>query len=892
MATKYKIKQLLDEGFDFSVIFPEQQKAVQQWKGYAFNLQDLAMLVKTQTKNFTERNDVCVDMDAAIYKSYEKWIEQTQPAPHPEPEPLPEPVVEPVVEEATESKAEEYRATIDTLRDLLEDDPTNEDYKATIDTLEEILADMEVPQMAEGGEVKLKSEAEVKEVLEVSLGKLIEYSEKIPPMVKDKGEIPAWIMSKVAKAEQGIANVKHTLQVEHPSYFEKGGEVGSITEDGEYLAMQLKHIGKYSIGLKKAVEAGVKLPSWMQYLIDTAGNDVDEVYHYLDFKIEGTKFARGGGIKRGWSEIRSDHVDDDNVVHIDAWISEDDNEGGKTIALVKPDKTIVYLDDRAKTDTYAQEVISEVLQTYEKGGEIKENTYAAFYKGKEMEVKADTSLHARDKAAVAFKAKKAYDVSVVLVKLGEEDVIHSTSEFAKGGDVGWKEAKHYPQTDDDAKINYKLNQSFKNKHDVLSVHVRDGEIIITLPEYVTHEYGMFDRKEEQIKKDIRGIVSKITTKPYEVIVVTTYAKGGKVKNWKEIQAEKRIAIEARIGEIDVLLKGIQENNTKEAYEISQNLREYKAILQAKKLHLEDATEDNAFFDHMAKGGAVKHGKYKYGCFNIDKKGEHLQHVFRSDDPSLDMTKGKEKNQIVKLLTEKDGSSEHPKADGEKFTHTKDGVKVEKGSDKYKGHIFYEEDGTAFECLGYHPEIDDCIYKNVETGQHIVGCMDGFYFKKPAHKKAKGGAVEKKKALILRNVENGKYVETEKNGKVTLTSKREDAMIFWVGDEDSEADAESTLELLNEIHEDGYALDEVEIQEKFKKGGAVEKKDDHLWIKDAMKHKGALRRKAKELKYIKGEEKLTLEMIADMKKKLKGAWIKKLDLAERLMKMPHNGRHKK
>lgn len=43
------------------------------------------------------------------------------------------------------------------------------------------------------------------------------------------------------------------------------------------------------------------------------------------------------------------------------------------------------------------------------------NTYKAFYKGKQLEVEADTSYSAQKKAAEQFKAKKSYDVVVVLV---------------------------------------------------------------------------------------------------------------------------------------------------------------------------------------------------------------------------------------------------------------------------------------------------------------------------------------------------------------------------------------------------------------------------------------------------------------------------------------------
>lgn len=70
----------------------------------------------------------------------------------------------------------------------------------------------------------------------------------------------------------------------------------------------------------------------------------------------------------------------------------------------------------------------------EAGGDIKEgkNGYVAFYKGKQMDVWGDTLLQARDKAAAAFKAKKAYDVTVVLAEKDGEQVTHVPL-FEKGG---------------------------------------------------------------------------------------------------------------------------------------------------------------------------------------------------------------------------------------------------------------------------------------------------------------------------------------------------------------------------------------------------------------------------------------------------------------------------
>jgi hypothetical protein len=44
------------------------------------------------------------------------------------------------------------------------------------------------------------------------------------------------------------------------------------------------------------------------------------------------------------------------------------------------------------------------------------NTYIAFHKGHKMTVYGRTSYEAQQKAALAFRAKKSYNVSVVLVE--------------------------------------------------------------------------------------------------------------------------------------------------------------------------------------------------------------------------------------------------------------------------------------------------------------------------------------------------------------------------------------------------------------------------------------------------------------------------------------------
>lgn len=65
-----------------------------------------------------------------------------------------------------------------------------------------------------------------------------------------------------------------------------------------------------------------------------------------------------------WSEVKSDYVDEEtNETYIDAWVSPDDDEDGRVIAIINNNTgKVTYKDERAKTDYLAQEVINEVIQ--------------------------------------------------------------------------------------------------------------------------------------------------------------------------------------------------------------------------------------------------------------------------------------------------------------------------------------------------------------------------------------------------------------------------------------------------------------------------------------------------------------------------------------------------
>lgn len=53
------------------------------------------------------------------------------------------------------------------------------------------------------------------------------------------------------------------------------------------------------------------------------------------------------------------------------------------------------------------------------------NLYICFYKNKKIDVIAPTSYAAQQKAAALFKAKKSYDVTVMLTAIDNAPVIHA-----------------------------------------------------------------------------------------------------------------------------------------------------------------------------------------------------------------------------------------------------------------------------------------------------------------------------------------------------------------------------------------------------------------------------------------------------------------------------------
>jgi hypothetical protein len=63
------------------------------------------------------------------------------------------------------------------------------------------------------------------------------------------------------------------------------------------------------------------------------------------------------------SEVRYDYIDEeDNLLHIDVWFTDDDNEEGKTVAVIDNDTDkVIYFDNLYRTNEKVQAVIKEIL---------------------------------------------------------------------------------------------------------------------------------------------------------------------------------------------------------------------------------------------------------------------------------------------------------------------------------------------------------------------------------------------------------------------------------------------------------------------------------------------------------------------------------------------------
>jgi len=66
------------------------------------------------------------------------------------------------------------------------------------------------------------------------------------------------------------------------------------------------------------------------------------------------------------SEIRTDHIDDQNLQHIDVWLTDDNDEEGKTIAVVDLDtKKVIFFDNGYRMNEEVKIAIKEIVESIE-----------------------------------------------------------------------------------------------------------------------------------------------------------------------------------------------------------------------------------------------------------------------------------------------------------------------------------------------------------------------------------------------------------------------------------------------------------------------------------------------------------------------------------------------
>jgi hypothetical protein len=111
----YKLKTLVDDNVDFSVIYPEKQQAVRESTGLDFDLSGIVLFIKKQTNNFTIENTIAKDIDEGIYKLYEKYKKEQKP-------------------EEEQKPAEEALSDVELIETFLYT-PLDEDEKGIIDSM-------------------------------------------------------------------------------------------------------------------------------------------------------------------------------------------------------------------------------------------------------------------------------------------------------------------------------------------------------------------------------------------------------------------------------------------------------------------------------------------------------------------------------------------------------------------------------------------------------------------------------------------------------------------------------------------------------------------------------------------------------------------------------------
>lgn len=151
----------------------------------------------------------------------------------------------------------------------------------------------------------------------------------------------------------------------------------------------------------------------------------------------GEKFADGGMVsKRGmevWVEVGQNNKD--YYFSVESYKKEVDKLISEGYTLSKQSKPYLQIFTKQGTSKGKEFELKSLLKDGSTIISNGANGYICFYKGKQMEVHANTSLEARNKAAISFKAtKKPWEVTAVLAEKGGEQVTH-VAEFEQGATI-------------------------------------------------------------------------------------------------------------------------------------------------------------------------------------------------------------------------------------------------------------------------------------------------------------------------------------------------------------------------------------------------------------------------------------------------------------------------
>jgi len=184
---------------------------------------------------------------------------------------------------------------------------------------------------------------------------------------KSINEIPIELRNKTMKEVFNIINndlevdcIESLFKTYVTSYNNNNLEIYLETELGKSAYIDLiSLLNNNWDGILKSIEGGVNNHNYctlnkkehitLEQILNS--REVKQLKYFIDIANENV-----------WSEIKVTEFDDD-IICVDGYISEDENEQGSVIAQINVNtKQIAYFNEKAKYNKYAQEIIREELE--------------------------------------------------------------------------------------------------------------------------------------------------------------------------------------------------------------------------------------------------------------------------------------------------------------------------------------------------------------------------------------------------------------------------------------------------------------------------------------------------------------------------------------------------